>query len=310
MAEDTDHADHLAEASRLLAQVADDAECVDEDDEEWADDARTVREAYTRAWQADPESLEAAAGLAVLAGAELRFHVVNHVEDAWWEEDLRPLPEIPADDEAGRRLVDEAVRTARQVLSLDPDNNLAVYLEGLAHEGGGAHEEALRCYARALELDPWDETARSRARALDDAYDPPRHEGPDPNPHSRHFWLLRDSSWTSNSGDEEVTYWRLGDPADVRDAIETVVADKARYNPDLPSVRDGGIHLITYAPGRPPSTLNVYDALRPAPSGPPAVDWTAVVLEEPPPGRRLPPGQPVRVDGRVHFDGEGERIEE
>ncbi|NUP38101.1 MAG: hypothetical protein HOY76_14055 [Streptomyces sp.] len=310
MAQHTDHTDPLAEASRLLTEVANDAEYVGEEDEEWADDARTAREAYTRALRMDPESLEAAAGLAVLAGAELRFHLVNHVDGAWWEEDSGPLTEIPAHDETGRRLVDEAIRAARHTLSLEPENNLAVYLEALAHECGGAHDEALAGYLRAVELDPWDHVAKDRAQALDDAYDPPRHEGPDPNPHSRHFWLLRDSVWTSNSGDEEVAYWRLGDPADVRDAIETVVANKARYNPDLPSVRDGGISLITYAPGRPPSTVDIYEALRPTPSGPPAVDWTAVALEEPPPGRCLPTGQPVRVGGRVHFDGEGERAEE
>ncbi|MDX3225881.1 hypothetical protein [Streptomyces sp. ME19-01-6] len=310
MTEDTDRTADLAEASRLLAQVADDAESAGEEDEEWAEDTRAVREAYTRALRTDPESLEAAAGLAVLAGAELRFHLVNHVDGAWWEEDPDPLPDIPADDEDGRRLVDEAVRAARHVLSLDPGNNLAVHLEALAHECGGAHDEALAGYLRAVELDPWDHVAQARAQALDDTYDPPRHEGSDSNPHSRHFWLLRDSVSTSNSGDEEVAYWRLGDPDEVRDAIETVVSDKARYNPDLPSVRDGGIDLITYAPGRPPSTVDLYDALRPSPSGSPTVDWTAVNLEEPPPGKRLPPGQPVRVGGRVHFDGEGERGEE
>ncbi|MGY0058797.1 hypothetical protein ACWY4P_19975 [Streptomyces sp. LZ34] len=310
MTEDADRAADLAEVGQLLAQVSDDAEYVDEEDEEWAENTHTVHEAYAQALRADPESLEAAVGLAVLAGAELRFHVVNHVDGAWWEEDLSPLPEIPADDEAGRRLADEAVRAARHVLSLEPGNNLAVYLEGLAHECGGAHDEALDRYLRAVELDPWDQVAEARARALDDAYDPPRHEGPDPNPHSRHFWLLRDATWTSNSGDEEVVYWRLSDPAEVRDAIETVVSDKVRHNPDLPSVRDGRIDLSTYAPGRPPAMVNIHDALRPTPSGPPTVDWTAVDLEEPPPGRRLPPGQPVRIDGRVHFDGEGDRIEE
>ncbi|GAA3465608.1 hypothetical protein [Nonomuraea roseola] len=35
---------------------------------------------------------------------------------------------------------------ARHVLSLDPTNNLAAYLEGLAHECGGAHERALGGY--------------------------------------------------------------------------------------------------------------------------------------------------------------------
>ncbi|MDW6060238.1 hypothetical protein SAZ11_22365 [Streptomyces sp. FXJ1.4098] len=136
MAQDTDHTDPLAEASRLLTEVANDAEYVGEEDEEWADGARTVREAYTRALRMDPESLEAAAGLAVLAGAELRFHIVNHVDGSWWEEDSGPLTEIPADDETGRRLVAEAIRAARHVLSLEPDNNLAVYLEALAHECG------------------------------------------------------------------------------------------------------------------------------------------------------------------------------
>ncbi|GAA3465610.1 hypothetical protein GCM10018965_037250 [Nonomuraea roseola] len=63
--------------------------------------------------------------------------------------------------------MDEAVRAARHVLSLDPTNNLAAYLEGLAHECGGAHERALGGYLRALELDPWDQGALTRAKALD-----------------------------------------------------------------------------------------------------------------------------------------------
>ncbi|GAA3511082.1 hypothetical protein GCM10023075_73090 [Streptosporangium album] len=267
----------------------------------------------------DPGSLEAAVGLAVLGGAELRGHMVNRVDTGWWEEDWKPTAQIPPDDGVGRALVDEAVRAARHVLSLDPTNNLAAYLEGLAHECGGAREQALGGYLRALELDRWDEGALTRANALDDEYVAAPAEGPEPNPHSRHFWLLRSSELISNSGDERVVYRRLSDSADVRYAIESVLVEVKARNPDLESAwgtdeysdcQDGGFDLSTYAPGRPPSGFDVYDALRRTPSGELMVDWAAVDLDEPPSGKRLPPGQPVRVDGRTHFDGQHEPVEE
>ena len=131
------------------------------------------------------------------------------------------------------QLLAEALRASGHVLSLDPDNNLAAYLAGLAHECGGAHDDALSSYLRALELDPWDENALNRAQALDEDYDPKRYEGPQPNPHSRHFWLLRTSELTSNSGDELVVYHRLSDPSDVRHTIESALAEIAERNPDL-----------------------------------------------------------------------------
>ncbi|MFB9525904.1 hypothetical protein [Nonomuraea roseola] len=40
------------------------------------------------------------------------------------------------------------------------------------------------------------------------------------------------------------------------------------------------------------------------------MDWAVVDLDEPSPGSRLPSGQPVRADGRVHFDGRHEPVEE
>lgn len=316
---DARSAKRSAKTGRLLAELAGEAETVSADSEDWADRVRTVRDAYLAVQRADPESLEAAVGLAVLSGVELRVHLADHVDEHWAEDYWEPATEVPADDRVGRALVDEALRAAGHVLSLDPDNNLAVYLEGLAHECGGAHDEALTSYLRALELDPWDENALARAQALDEDYDPERYEGPGPNPHSRHFWLLRSSELTSNSGDELVVYHRLSDPSAVRQAVESALAEVEKRNPDLApawgtdefsDLQDGGLDLSTYAPGRPPSQFDVYDAVRRTPSGTLTVDWTTLDLDEAPRGTRLPPGQPVRIDGRTHFDGEHEPVEE
>ncbi len=289
-------------------EIASDAEFVDEDDEGWADGARALREAYTRALRLTPENLEATVGLAVLIGAELRFHMVNRVDAAWCEEEP-PGVQIAADDATGRLLVDETVSAARRVLSLDPSNNVAAFLEGLAHECGGAREQALRAYRQALELDPWDEVALARAQELDEDYDPARHEGPEPNPHSRHFWLLRISTPISNSGDEQVVYWRLSDPAGVREAIESELPVIESRNPELEPTHDG-LDLLTYVPGRPVVTFDVHDALRRSPSGGIEVDWTAVELDEPLPAVRLPLGQPVRINGCTYFHGRREPVEE
>ena len=177
----------------------------------------------------------------------------------------------------------------------------------------------MRAYRRALELDPWDEIALTRAQELDNEYDPARYEGPEPNPHSRHFWLLRGSERISNSGDEQVVYWRLSGSADVRDAIESVLSDVEARNPDLAQFwgtdeysdqQDGGFDLITYVPGRPPRSFDVYDALCRTSSGGLEVDWGAVDLEEPLRAVRLPPGQPVRINGRTCFHGRHEPVEE
>ncbi|WP_158541767.1 hypothetical protein [Streptomyces sp. MOE7] len=111
-----------------------------------------------------------------------------------------------------------------------------------------------------LELDPWDEVALARAQELDEDYDPARHEGPEPNSHSRHFWLLRISTPISNSGDEQVVYWRLSDPAGVREAIESELPVIERRNPELEPTHDGvlartssGPSVTTVAPGGAPS---------------------------------------------------------
>ncbi|GAA3465611.1 hypothetical protein [Nonomuraea roseola] len=80
-----------AGAGRLLAEVAEEAEYARDP----ADKARAVREAYTAVQRVDPASLEAAVGLAVLGGAELRGHMVNRVDTGWWEEDSKPIARIP-----------------------------------------------------------------------------------------------------------------------------------------------------------------------------------------------------------------------
>jgi hypothetical protein len=123
----------LAKAGQFLADVAGDAEFVS-DSNDWTDRVRTVRDAYVAVQRTDPRDLESAVGLAVLSGAELRFHMVNHVDKYWTEDNWEPVVEVPDDDGVGRALVDEALSSAGHVLSLDPTNNLAAYLEGLAHE--------------------------------------------------------------------------------------------------------------------------------------------------------------------------------
>jgi tetratricopeptide (TPR) repeat protein len=308
----------LTEAGRLLIELTGYPAFVDADNEDWADDTRAIRELYTQIQRTAPENLEAAVGFAALAEAELRFHMVNHVGTDLWEEGTE-VACLPADDGVGRLLAERAAGAAQHVLSLEPGNNLAVFVEGLAHECGGAHEQASRAYRRALQLDPWGDVALTRAQVLDEEYNPARYEGPEPNPHSRHFWLLRSSQLISNAGDEQVEYWRLSDLAEVRAAIKSALLEIEARNPDLaqawgtddyPDCQDGDFVLTTYAPRRAPRPLDVYDALRRTSSGGLEVDWTAVDLDEPLPALRLPLGQPVRINGRTYFDGWLEPFEE
>ncbi|MFI9505350.1 hypothetical protein [Nocardia sp. NPDC052566] len=300
--------DRLTEAGRRLAGIASDAEYVDMDHPDWIADVRTVREIYTEVLRSAADHLEAAVGLAVLAGAELRHHMVNKVDEGWWEEGP-PVVEMSADDTAGRALAAEVVTAARHVLSVDPTNNLAVFLEGLAHECAGASEMALRAYKSALELDQWDYPALDRTLELDDNYERPESDA-EPNPHSRFFWVLRCAERIEHSGDTEQEVWRTSDPAEAREMIESVLSYRILSDPDLVSAwgtdeyrhhQSGDFELVTYAPGQPPRWIDLYDALHRTGDNTLKIDWAAVPLDAPPPALRLPPGQPIRIGGRTHF---------
>lgn len=277
--------------SRLLAEVCADAEY--SDSEEWAAALRTAREVCGQ----NPGELESAVAIVVLADAALRHHMVERYED-WSMIDMEPFPELATDDDLGRGLIEELAHAAGHVLSLDPTNNLAVYLQAVAHEAGGAHEEAVAGYRRALELDWFDDDAEDRARALDEDFDRGEDEHGDLNPHSRHFWVLRIGVVTSNAGDEDVEYWRSSDPAAVREMVKWVLKALA----DVAVDGNATLDLTTYAPGEPEATVYLRDVVRRTPEGALEVDWTAVDLTEPSPGTRLPKGQPVRVHGHILFD--------
>lgn len=227
------------EVGQLLAKVVGEAESVSADSEDWADRVRTVRDAYLAVKRADPGDLEAAVGLAVLSGVELRVHLADHVDKLWAEDHWKPATEVPADDQVGRALVDEALRTARHVLSLDPDNKLAVYLEGMAHECGGAYDEALS-----------------------------RDRGTQPRPGTRlgHRRVLRPSG-------------RRAGPEHLRPGSAIKRARPVRrHAANALGNAHGGLDRLGPRRG----------AARDAPAA----------------------GQPVRIDGRTHFDGEHEPVEE
>ncbi|MCP2169902.1 Tetratricopeptide repeat-containing protein [Goodfellowiella coeruleoviolacea] len=124
-----------------------------------------IRDNYEALLRDDPDDVASAVGLAVLTGAKLQAYVLVDLGLEWHSE-WEPAPALSTEDTVGQALAEDAVSAARRALCLDPEDNLAILLLGLALEHRGDLDAAVVAYARAAELDPEDTDATTRLAAL------------------------------------------------------------------------------------------------------------------------------------------------
>lgn len=278
------------------------------------DEFAEVQRLYDAAPQDD---LAVATGTAVLSFIKLQAHVHEEIQPTGWGEATDTgdsLPVLEEDDDIGRGLAAEAVRTARRALEADPRDNLAALTLGLSLEFAGATEDAIDAYRDVLRTNPGDDDVRLRLGSLD-VRPPPDPRDPDTCRHSQGFFLLQMHARTGNS-DGDDWYWLFTDHARIRPMVDGFVADHAwedsfedgdddKWDPRSlafdPSPLEKA-YLLVHRPGEPETAVDLYRALRRTPDGTVRIDWPSLDLPGPA-ADLLSPYRPVRVDDRTFFFG-------
>ncbi|MFJ9851796.1 hypothetical protein [Streptomyces sp. NPDC101150] len=256
-----------------------------------------------------PDDTGPATLLAFLDFAKLRAHLDEPVDhcDHWRTDPVR----LDDDDEPGRELAAEAIRSARRALALRGSDNIAAFSLACGLEWLGEHEAAATAYLEAFRLDPQDAVAGARAEVLQEGL-----KVPCPVPGRRPlqpygFHQLVRTRVVGHSGSTQGVECLSADRAAIRAAAEAGLDD---WLGDRGPVLDEDFMLWTWlpgeAPGEAPGELTGVDlrkALTRTPEGRQVIDWPAVPL--PALRRPLPAGLPVRWYGNWHFHGETEHTD-
>ncbi|MEV5568524.1 hypothetical protein AB0L06_00620 [Spirillospora sp. NPDC052269] len=288
----------------------------DERDAEELGDAFTeTRRLYETAGRPDDPAVTT--GLAALAFTRFQAHMQGEalLPLAWGHasyDEGKPLDVLEEDDELGRRLANDAVRTARRALDVDPDDNLSALTLGLTLETLDDTGAAIDAYRRALRIDPDDLDAELRLQALGVEAPP---ADMDACRHSQGFFLLRVRARVSNS-DWGDWVWLFADHTRIRPTADKIVGDNhwgdsfedgdddlwdPRSHTFAPSP-DHSLHLDVHRPGEPVTSIDVYRALRRAPDGTVSLDWSTIPLPGPL-TTRLSPHRPARDEAVAYFPG-------
>ncbi|MFD8380943.1 tetratricopeptide repeat protein [Streptomyces sp. NPDC059679] len=285
-----------------------------------ADVGRCCDEAEEAAASGDEE---AAATLAILrsmaATFALRRAALFTVACDFDDEDGTLLDGLGTHDKAGVSgpLATQAIQAARAALDADPTDPLVPLYLGHALTWAGDGDGAVAAYEEAMRRDPGDRCARSNLRYLDAA--PGRRPPPSEMSHGGHgFALLRWGFWISNN-DWDTGFLLFSSVAEARAHI-----DEKRYTDDVRGEsdeeewdegdeewdegedEDEGAKQTLLQIHRPGQRIAEYDLnarTQTGPGGQPLrIDWSDIPVDE----RwesSLPPGRPLRIDGRLCFYG-------
>ncbi|MEO3874784.1 hypothetical protein ABGB18_38870 [Nonomuraea sp. B12E4] len=272
---------------------------IDDDEEEpeeiWAtaikgrhDEAVRLLEHVLRT---DPTDASAAVGLLAVREADWTSHLIEH--------SIYQSP-LPDSDSEGRRLLEELVTAARQAVSIDPGDSLAVGLLATALRWQ-RHPEAVEWSRRF-------QTLRTEIRWRGGT---PAEKGHLPT-HGRFSWYLLEITYDADPLHGDV----------VTDTVVTADLDVLRWACDrhltarLKAVLQGGdgdsgsVELAMFEEGELLANIDLTPHLRIGDDGVPRIDWTADSLPSLTlAGEPLPPGHPVTDAPRMtvipygHTDG-------
>ncbi|KAK1179650.1 hypothetical protein B7755_016765 [Streptomyces sp. NBS 14/10] len=251
-----------------------------------------------------------AVGRSTVASLALHQCAWDELDCDWsWEDesDGPYLGHMQEFDEDGisEPLLARAVETARAALDADPGDPLVPLQLAHALCWSGDRDGAVAAYTEVLRRDPEDHVARDRLAELgeevleDDDFDGTG----SPSPGRYAFALIRAEAGNASWGWSSIAL-ASGTVAAARrdaDAVLKGLADADLSREELAEMLR--LTLEIHHPGQP---VTCYDLIAHVPaeprSGPFLIDWSAIPEGEPldPP---LPPGRPVRIDGRTCFHG-------
>jgi tetratricopeptide (TPR) repeat protein len=301
--------------------------------QEVEEEAAEIRDLLVRADRIEPGNVAGAVGLTVLTIGLLRGHVAETLGLDFEEDEDERYAGLEPDDETGRALADGVIRAARRTLVLEPANNLAAFALGYALEWLREPTAAVAAYREALRIDPSDEPAGARLRALGQdvrsacgirlaagqwawtsllrmCHTVDHHgnrvgsRGGLTTGHAFGFHLLTMCHTVDHHGETQGWTWLLTDLAAVRDAVDGHLDDWVLDNDSL----EDTCSLLTHIPGDELRVLDLSGAVSETTDGRHVVDWSQVKL----PGTAGSPllaGQPIRLAGQLHFFGANQHPE-
>ncbi|MGO4749299.1 tetratricopeptide repeat protein, partial [Streptomyces sp. 2MCAF27] len=276
------------------------------------DEASRCYDAIARKLSAD--DAETAATVATVAigrstAAALALHrcAWDELDCDWsWEDesDGPYLGHMREFDEDGisEPLLARAVETARAALDADPGDPLVPLQLGHALCWSGDRDGAVAAYTEVLRRDPEDPVARDRLAELGEAV-PEEGVFGSPSPGRYAFALVRGEAGNASWGWSSIALASGTVAAARRDADDILkgLADADLTREELAEMLR--LTLEIHRPGRPVTHFDLIDHVPAEPrNGSFLIDWSAIPEGEPldPP---LPPGRPVRIDGRTCFYG-------
>ncbi|MEU4232608.1 hypothetical protein AB0F17_50645 [Nonomuraea sp. NPDC026600] len=240
----------------------------------------------------DPADASAAVGLLAVREADWTCHLIEH---------SIYQPPLPASDSEGRRLLEEMVAAARQAVSIDPADSLAVGLLATAlrwQEDPQAMEWSRRFQALRTEI-RWDG-------------EPPAERGHDRAAHGRFSWYLLEIEYESDPlhGDVVTDTVVTGDLDVLRWVCDRHLAARLKAVLQDGDGDCGSVELALFERGELVANIDLTPHLQIGDDGSPHIDWTADSLPSLTlTGEPLPPGHPVTEAPRMavthygHTDG-------
>ncbi|MFD8382105.1 tetratricopeptide repeat protein [Streptomyces sp. NPDC059679] len=251
-----------------------------------------------------------AVGRSTTAALALHQYAWDELDCDWsWEDesDGPYLGHMREFDEEGisEPLVARAIEAARTALDADPGDPLVPLQLGHALCWSGDRDGAVAAYAEVLRRDPGDLVARDRLAELGEEVPEEGASGGtgSPSPGRYAFALIRAEAGNASWGWSSIALASGTVAAARRDAdgVLSSLADADLTREELAEMLR--LTLEIHHPGQPVTRFDLIDHVPAEPrSGAFLIDRSGIPEGEPldPP---LPPGRPVRIDGRTCFHG-------